>query len=109
MEPDFDLILGADVFRNQVELGDRDIKGIAFVVLQLDIILDNPLHIQLMDAFIQADAVGGVNDVIARRQLGQAVDFGALVFAAPRFPTVRRDASVGNDGESGFRKIRPGR
>ena len=53
--------------------------------------------------------MGGVNDVIARGQLGQAVDFSTLVFAAPRFPAVRRDASVGDDGKAGLREIRPGR
>ena len=104
------LVLGADIFGDQVELGDRDIQGIALVILELEVILDHSLHLELLDALVQADAVGGVDDVIPRRQLGEAVDLRPLVSARPPvLPPVGGDPPVGDDREARLGEIRAGR
>ena len=110
VQADGGLLAGSDVFGHQIQLRDRHVQRVSLVVLQLEIILGNPLHRQRMDSLIQPDAVRRVNHVIARLQLGQTVNFTALVadvalFAAP----ASIGAPVCNDGKAGVRELRAGR
>ena len=68
-----------DVLGDEVQLGDRYIKGIASGIANLDIILDNPLQFQLMDAVKDADTVSDMDDIVADGEVGQRPDF--LAFA----------------------------
>ena len=49
---------GADVLGHQVQLGDGHIQGVVFGVAHLDVVLGDAVHLQLVDALKQADAVG---------------------------------------------------
>ena len=57
---------GTNVFGNQVQLGNRDVQDIASGVFDFDIVFDDPLKLQLVDAVKNADTVGHMNDVIPR-------------------------------------------
>ena len=43
-------------------------------VAHLDVVLGDALHIDLVDALENADAVGGMHHIVARRELGKAVN-----------------------------------
>ena len=65
MELDGGVLLGANVFAHQIQLGHRHIQGVPLGVFQLDIVLDDSLHLHLVDALIDADAVGGMHYIVA--------------------------------------------
>lgn len=90
VEPDLYVVLCADVFAYQVKLGDRDIEGVSLVVLELKVVLDDPLYLKLVHPLVDADAMRRMYDVIAGGEFGQAVDFGAFVpFGPAGFPPDR--------------------
>ena len=106
VELDLHLVLGADIFADQIQLGHRHVQGVPLVVLELEVVLDHPLHLQLVDPLVYADAVGRVHDVIPRLQLRQAVDLRALVPFGPPGGPPRRHPPVGDDRKPRLRELR---
>ena len=76
------IFLRADVFRDHVQLGDRHIEHIALGIVDFDVVLGNAVGVDFADAAEHADTVNAVYHIIARAQLGQAVDLLPLLFAA---------------------------
>ena len=108
VELDVGVLPGADVFGYKVQLGDRDVEDVAPGVFDLDIVLDDPLQFQLVDAVEDADAVGHMDDVVARRQVGKRPDFLPL----PLFRLFGGEgvgAGGGGQREPDFRVFKPGR
>ena len=82
------LLARADVFRNEIELRNGDVKDIPFRIANLDIILGNALHFELMDALEHADAVRSMHHIIAPSELLQPAD--ALGVLRPRAALLAR-------------------
>ena len=76
------ILSAADVFAHQIELGDRDIEDIRAGIADLDIILDHTVDIHLLDPLEDADAVGDVDDIVARRDIRDRPDALARLLAA---------------------------
>ena len=77
--------------------------------MQLDIILDHALYRKLVNALVQTDTMGGMDNIIAHMQLGQAVDFRALLaFPGAHLAAFARNAAVGNHGKARLRELGPG-
>ena len=73
---DLFLIAGGGVAGEQVQLGDGHVQHIGAGILDLEVILDGPLHLQPLDARVHADAVALVDHVIPGldvRKAGQGV------------------------------------
>ena len=83
---EFDLVgvAGGRIAGQQVQLRDRDVEHVLFVILDAQVVLGDALHLHAADARIAADAVVLVYDKVAGRDLGQAVQgvLAALLFAA---------------------------
>ena len=71
----------ADVFADEVELGDRHEEHVGARVADFDVVLDNPLHVPLDDPLKHADAVGDVHDVVPRRQIADIAELFTLLGA----------------------------
>ena len=107
VELDVGVLPGTDVFGYKVQLGDRDVEDVAPGVFDLDIVLDDPLQFQLVDAVEDADAVGHMDDVVARRQVGERPDL--LPFPFFRL-FLRQGVRPGGGGErkADLRVFKPG-
>ena len=83
-QPHLVRVAGGGVAGEQVQLGDRDVEHVLFVVFDAQVVLGDPLHLHAADARIPADAVVLVDHQVAGGDLGQAVEgiLGALLFAA---------------------------
>ena len=66
-------IAGSRIAGEQVELGDRDVEHVLFVVFDAQVVLGDALHLHALDAGIPADAVVLVDDEVAGGDVGQAV------------------------------------
>ena len=71
-ELDLLAVAGRRVAGEQVQLGDRHIQYVFFVVLNAQVILGDPLHLHAADARIPADAVVLVDHQVPGRDVGQA-------------------------------------
>ena len=98
---------GADVLAHQVQLGDGHIQGVVFGVAHLDVVLGDAVHLQLVDALKQADAVGGVDHIVPRRQLRQAGNLLAVLVPLHPLALDLCHAAVGNQGEVRLRQLKP--
>ena len=75
---DLGVLPGPDILADQVQLGHGDVEGVGPGVLDFDIVLDNAVKVQLVDAGENADAVGDVDHVIPLGQVGKGLDLLAL-------------------------------
>ena len=66
VQADRRIFAGTDIFRNQVKLGNRNIQHIVFGIADLDIIFDDALQIELLNAIKNANPVGGVYHIFPR-------------------------------------------
>ena len=66
-------VVGGSVAGQQVQLGDRDVEHVLFVVLDAQIVLCDALHGHPLDARVPPDAVVLVDDQITHRDFAQAV------------------------------------
>ena len=64
---------GADVFGDQIQLRGRDIEHICPLVRDLDIILYHTVQLHLLHSLITANAVIGMDNEVARRQVRKRV------------------------------------
>ena len=100
VELDAGIFPGADVLGHHVQLGHRHIQHIVFGVLHLDIIFDDPVHIDFVDALEDADTVGNVYHIIPGGQLREAVDFlGVFVPLLPFGPGSGSQLSVADNAQ----------
>ena len=63
-----------DVFRDLVELSDRDIENVALVVANFDIVFYRAARFELVYALEYADTVRDMNDIVAAVKLVKAVE-----------------------------------
>ena len=72
-------VLGrADVFIDEVHLGGGHVEHVRPLVLDFDVILDDPVHLHLLHAHVAADAVELVDDQIAGGQVGEGIELLAV-------------------------------
>ena len=78
----------ADVLGHLVQLGDGDKEGVGPGVTDFDIVLGHPLDLFLKDPLKDADAVGCVDHIVPRGQVGDVQDGPSLPLggAGPLFP-----------------------
>ena len=71
---DLGILPGADILADQVQLGNRHIQGVRPGVFDFNVVFDNAVQIQLVDAVKNPDAVGHMHHVIPNRQVGKGLD-----------------------------------
>lgn len=74
VEADGGILLAADVFGHQVQLGDGDKKHIGTAIADLDIVLDHSLDLFFDDSLKLADTMGGMDHIIPHRQISDILD-----------------------------------
>ena len=103
------VLVRSDVFGDHVQLGDGHIEHVALGIVDLDVILDDPVGVDLADAAENADAVDAVYHVIPGGQLREAVDLLTVLFlAAALFLRARRVHAVGDQEEFLRRQLKAG-
>ena len=91
----------------QIQLGDRHIQHIFFVVLDAQVVLLHTLHGHTLDARVPADAVALVYDQIADGDLAQAVQ-GILAALFLFLRTADAERTGCKDRVPGKRQAAPG-
>ena len=107
VEFDSGVLPGADVFRDQIQLGDRYVKSVGSCVFYFNIIFDDTVEVKLMDAVKDADTVGHVYHIISHCQIGEGFNF--LAFTLFRLPRGSGDRfSGGGEAELDLRVLKSG-
>ena len=101
--------VGASVTLDEVEPIHRQEESVATEVLHAQEFADDAARLQFHEAAVGANPVFGVNEIVPRRQLGDAVDGGARVpLGASASPFTRpEDFLLGDDSETFGRQHEP--
>ena len=87
-----------DVFRDLVELSDRDIENVALVVANFDIVFYRAARFELVYALEYADTVRDMNNIVAAVQFIEAVECVRAFADISLRLSDRRPAGVGKYG-----------
>ena len=73
------------VLLDQIQLSGRDVEVAPLGVGNLHVVLGHLVHLDLLDALVDADAMVFMDHIVSHLQLGEALDLPALVGAALLF------------------------
>ena len=96
-------VTGRGIARKQIQLGDRHIQNVLFVVLDAQVVLGHALHGHALNPRVPTDAVVLVYDQVALGNFAQAVQ-GVLAALFLFLYTAHAEGAGGDDGIFGKRQ-----
>ena len=99
VELDRFILFGADVFAHQIQLGHRNKQRVGTRIADLDVILGHAVNFPLDHSFKHADAVSGMNHIVAKGQIGQRANLFTRFFGLFPFDRFSSGLAVGNEGK----------